>query len=443
MEIKELQDILQSCGVVGAGGAGFPTYAKLTDKADTILLNCAECEPLLKLHRQLLEHHAYEIMKTFHLIAQTVGAAEAIIGVKKSYVQTVRALQQHIEEFPGMRLKLLDEAYPMGDEVVLIYEATGRVVRPGGLPIEQGVAVFNVETVYNAYCALEQKKPVTDKYVSVVAEVSHPVTVRVPIGCTLDDVVALAGNVTVSDPVYFVGGPMMGRIGSGDEPVTKTTNAVLVLPKDHTIVRKKQRTSSIDLKRAASICCQCSTCTDLCPRHALGHPIDPARFMRAAANQDFRDLNPYLDASFCSSCGVCEMYACPQSLAPRSLLADMKAGLRQAGVRPPQNVQAASVRPSREYRKVPEERLMARLGLSRYDVDAPMDETLAPASKVKILLSQHIGAPAKAIVKAGAEVSRGQMIASPAQGLSVGIHASIDGKVTEVTDRHIVIAAVS
>ncbi|MCD7744021.1 MAG: 4Fe-4S dicluster domain-containing protein [Lachnospiraceae bacterium] len=440
MEIKELQDIIQSCGVVGAGGAGFPTYAKLTDKADTILMNCAECEPLLKLHRQVLEKHAHEIMKTFHLIAETVGASEAIIGVKKSYVQTVKALEAHIEEFPEMRLHLLDEVYPMGDEVVLIYEATGRVVRPGGLPIEQGVAVFNVETVYNIFRAVEQKKPVTDKYVSVVAEVSRPVTVRVPLGCTLDDVVAQAGTVTVKDPVYFVGGPMMGRIGSGDEPVTKTTNAILVLPKDHCIVMKKQRTSSIDLKRAASICCQCSTCTDLCPRHNLGHPIDPARFMRAAANQDFRDLNPYLDASFCSSCGVCEMYACPQSLAPRTLLADMKLGLRKAGIKPPQNPAVETVKPSREYRKVPEERLMARLGLSRYDVDAPIDETLVDVPKVKVLLSQHIGAPAKAIVKAGDEVVRGQMIAQPAQGLSVGIHATISGKVTEVTDRHIVIA---
>ncbi|MCD8013935.1 MAG: 4Fe-4S dicluster domain-containing protein [Lachnospiraceae bacterium] len=440
MEIKELQDIIQSCGVVGAGGAGFPTYAKLTDKADTILMNCAECEPLLKLHRQLLEKHAYEIMKTFHMIAETVGASEAIIGVKKSYVQTVKALQAHIEEFPGMRIHLLDEVYPMGDEVVLIYEATGRVVRPGGLPIEQGVAVFNVETVYNVFRAVEQKKPVTDKYVSVVAEVSKPVTVRVPLGCTLDDVVAQAGTVSIKDPVYFVGGPMMGRIGSGEEPVTKTTNAILVLPKDHCIVMKKQRTPSIDLKRAASICCQCNTCTDLCPRHNLGHPIDPARFMRAAANQDFRDLNPYLDASFCSSCGVCEMYACPQSLAPRTLLADMKLGLRKAGIKPPQNPAVEPVKPSREYRKVPEERLMARLGLSRYDVDAPMDETLVDVPKVKVLLSQHIGAPAKVIVKVGDEVARGQMIAEPAQGLSVGIHATISGKVTEVTDRHIVIA---
>ena len=232
----------------------------------------------------------------------------------------------------------------------------------------------------------------------------------------------------------------MGRIGSGSEPVTKTTNAILVLPKDHVIVMKKQRSSSIDLKRAASICCQCNTCTDLCPRNNLGHPIDPALFMRAASNGDFRNLNPYLDANFCSSCGVCEMYSCPQSLAPRSLLADMKGGLRKAGVKPPQGVQAAPVPSAREFRKVPEERLMARLALTKYDKDAPMDETLVAVPKVKILLSQHIGAPAQAIVSVGDEVTRGQMIAKPANGLSVGIHATICGKVTEVTDRHIVIA---
>ena len=440
MEIKELQKIIQENGVVGAGGAGFPTYMKLTDKADTILMNCAECEPLLKLHRQLLEKHAYEIMKTFHMVAETVGASEAIIGIKRSYTQTVNALKQHIEEFPGMRIHLLDEVYPMGDEVVLIYEATGRVVRPGGLPIEQGVAVFNVETLYNVYRAVESGKPVTDKYVSVVAEVNKPVTVRVPLGCTLEEVVEQAGGITVKDPVYFVGGPMMGRIGQPSDPVTKTTNAILILPKDHLIVQKKQRTSSIDLKRAASICCQCNTCTDLCPRNNLGHPIDPARFMRAASNHDFQDLNPYINASFCSSCGVCEMYACPQSLAPRTLLADMKGGLRNAGIRPPQGVQPVPVKESREYRKVPEERLMARLGLTRYDKNAPLDETLVPVPKVRILLSQHIGAPAQAIVKAGDQVERSQMIGAPANGLSVGIHASITGKVTEVTDRYIVIA---
>ena len=95
------------------------------------------------------------------------------------------------------------------------------------------MAVFNVETLYNVYRAVESGKPVTDKYVSVVAEVNKPVTVRVPLGCTLEEVVEQAGGITVKDPVYFVGGPMMGRIGQPSDPVTKTTNAILILPKDH------------------------------------------------------------------------------------------------------------------------------------------------------------------------------------------------------------------
>lgn len=439
MNIKELSKIVQENGVVGAGGAGFPTYVKLDERANTILMNCAECEPLLKLHRQLLQQHAYEIMKTFSMIADMVKADEAIICIKKEYKATVDAMEQYVGEFPKIRIQLLPSVYPMGDEIVMIYEATGRVVKPGGLPINEGVAVFNVETIYNIYRALELKQPVTDKVVSVVAEVSNPVTVRVPLGCTIGEVVALAGATTVKDPVYFVGGPMMGNIGSADQPVTKTTNAILVLPKNHLLVQKKQTRASVQINRAASICCQCQMCSDMCPRHALGHPIEPHLFMRAASNKDFQDLNPFVNTHFCSSCGVCELFACPQGLAPRSLMAEYKAGLKKGGVQIPKDPKVTPVLPSREYRKVPEERLEARLGLSRYNVDAPLNDTVVPMNKVKVLLSQHIGAPAKAIVKAGDTVEAGQMIGQPADGLSVGIHASISGKVTEVTGAYVII----
>lgn len=128
MDINELKKIMQENGIVGAGGAGFPTYAKLDERANTILLNCAECEPLLKLHRQLLEKHAYEIMKTFSMIADVVGANEAIIGVKESYVDTIKALNTYVDEFPKVRIHQLPEVYPMGDEVVLIYEDRKSVV---------------------------------------------------------------------------------------------------------------------------------------------------------------------------------------------------------------------------------------------------------------------------------------------------------------------------
>lgn len=444
MEIQTLKQTLRENGIVGAGGAGFPTYAKLDERAEIIIMNCAECEPLLKLHRQLLERHAEEILRTFDEMARTVGAGEAVIGIKEEYKAAVKAIERYIDAYPNMRVQLLDSAYPMGDEVVLIYEATGRVIRPGGLPIEEGVAVFNVETVYNVWRALERQTPVIDKLVSVVGEVEHPVTVRVPVGASIRDVVAHAGEITVKDPAYLVGGPMMGNLAEETDVVTKTTNAVIVLDRGHSLIQRKNRNAGIDLKRAASSCCQCETCTSLCPRHALGHPIEPHKFMRSAANKDFQDMNVFLNTFFCSSCGLCENFSCPQGLSPRSLIADYKLGLRKAGVKVPAGVKPSGVEKGREYRKAPTERLEARLGLSGYNVDAPLqpDEYWKEKRlihKVKILLSQHIGAPAVSIVQKGATVKCGECIAKPADGLSVGIHASMDGIVREVTEKYILI----
>jgi len=439
MDIKELADILRENGVVGAGGAGFPTYAKLNQAADTIILNCAECEPLLKLHQQLLEQYAYEILEALHLIGQAVGAKDVVIGIKNAYKKTIAALNEWIGEYPEMRLGLLDEVYPAGDEVVLLYEVTKRVVRPGGLPIECGAAIFNVETVYNVYRAVRHKIPNMDKVVSVVGEVEHPVTVRVPLGTSIEETVALAGGITTERPVYFIGGPMMGTIGNGTGPVTKTTNAVLVLPEDHIIIRKKQRKASIDLKRAAASCCQCTMCTDLCPRHQLGHPVTPNEFMRAATCKDLQQSQVYLNTMFCSSCGLCEMYSCMQSLAPRSLMAEYKEGLRANGVKLPRDVEAVPVDESRKYRKVPMKRLMARLELTKYDRPAPLDNETKAVRRVKILMSQHIGAPAVPGVAVGDVVKAGQVVGLAADGLSVAVHASISGKVLGVTDKYVII----
>lgn len=448
MTVEELKGIIRENGIVGAGGAGFPTYMKIDKRANTILLNCAECEPLLRLHRQLLKHHAREIVGAFDMIAETVGASEAVIGIKEEYKSTIEALNACLSSYPRVRIKLLPGSYPMGDEVVLIYEATGKVISPGGLPIEAGVAVFNVETVYNVYKAVEKSEPVVDKVVSVVGEVVSPVTVRVPLGMPLEEVVALAGGEKLlpskgnrssgqDELVYLVGGPMMGRIGSRYEPVTRTTNAILVLPGQHQIIQRKQMPASIGMKRAASSCCQCQMCTDLCPRHMLGHPIEPHRFMRAMSNHDYGDMDAFLNLFFCSSCGLCEMFSCPQGLSPRTLIADCKDGLRRAGIKPPKDVKASPVPEAREYRKVPEPRLEARLGLSKYESEAPLNDTVQSAAQVRLLFSQHIGAPAACVVTRGESVIRGQMIARAAEGLSVPLHASISGKVTDITDTYV------
>ncbi|WMJ88678.1 4Fe-4S dicluster domain-containing protein [Anaerocolumna sp. MB42-C2] len=443
MDIKELTSRLRECGIVGAGGAGFPTYAKIDKKADTIILNCAECEPLLKVHRQLLQKYAYEIMSALDIIAVAVEANEVIISVKETYTKTVEAVKANLGSFPGIKLKLLNEVYPMGDEVVLIYETTGKKVPPGSIPIEAGIAVFNVETVFNIYKAVTNNEPVHSKYLTVAGEVKTPITIKAPIGMSVEAAVELAGGSKTKNHVYIMGGPMTGNIADAYDTVKKTTNAILVLQSDHTVVHKKTGNSSIDMKRAMASCCQCEMCTDLCPRHLLGHPITPHLFMRAATSGVTQDLAPFLDTMFCCSCGICEMFACPQDLSPRKLITEYKAGLRNKGIPIPKGIPSKDTDPMREYRKVPMERLTARLGLLEYDVDAPLDEKDVAASQVKISLSQHIGAKALAVVKKNTLVNRGDMIAKAEEGkLSASVHASISGEIIEVNDSFIIIKSI-
>ncbi len=436
MNYNELVKTIKDSGVVGAGGAGFPSYAKLDKRADTLILNCAECEPLLKLHRQLLERNAYEILSTLDLISKTVGAERVIIGIKGSYKNALAAVAAYKDSFNNISICRLPEVYPAGDEIVLIHEATGRTVRPGALPISVGVTVFNVETIYNVYRALEGQN-VTHKFVTIAGEVKNPMTLRVPIGSSIGELIDYAGGSTLEDYVIVLGGPMMGTIGSRYDVVKKTTNAVLLLPQDHYIVKKKQAKTSIDIKRAMAACCQCTYCTDLCPRALLGHPIDPAKFM---LNASHTMSTPYLDAAYCSGCGLCEMYSCGQGLSPRELLSAVKAQNRQDGLKP-ENSEGAPVSPARRYRRVPMKRLAARIGVDKYNKTAPMlDDVIAPKS-VMIMLSQHIGAPAKAMVAPGETVKCGQMIAAAVEGLSVNIHSSVDGTVKSVTDKFIKIDA--
>ncbi len=440
MNIDQLKDLLRENGIVGAGGAGFPTYAKLDSRADTLILNCAECEPLLRLHRQVLKMYTHEILSTLYEISKILEVKTVYIGIKGSYKRTVAAVSEEISSFDNMKICTLPEIYPAGDEVVLTYEATGRVVPAGGIPISVGVVVLNVETVYNIYRAM-QGDPVTHKYITITGEVKNPVTLYAPIGITIEKLLEAAGGVTIDDPAYVLGGPMMGSLGSPFDTVTKTSNAVLVLPKTLPLVQKKKSKTSIDIQRAMSSCCQCSYCTSLCPRALLGHPIDPSAFMLAASHGVTSDTAPYVNAMFCSGCGLCEMYSCTQGLSPRTLLTATKKGLQKQGIRAPQDARQRAVESARDMRMIPLSRLRSRLGLDPYNNSAPVSEQPLRFGKLFVSLSQHIGAPAVPVVKKGDKVTAGQMIASPAENaLSVAIHSPVDGTVTEITKTKITIS---
>ena len=430
MQLEQLAAQLKNSGTVGAGGAGFPSYAKLDSRADTVILNCAECEPLFKVHRQLLERYAFEIISALCQVADAVGADTAIIGVKPSYVGAVDAVKSLLPSFPKARLSLLPEVYPAGDEVVLIYETTGRVVPPGGLPIDVGTTVFNVETMLNAWRFLQDGKPVTHKYIMIGGAVKQPVTLLAPIGMAFSELVSLAGGANCGNPVYLNGGPMTGRIASSHDVVTKTTNAVLVLPRDHYVIQKRLAKAANSVKRAMSACCNCRMCTDLCPRNLLGHPIDPQAFMNGLAKNKTDDVSPFLHTFSCSQCGLCELFACGQELSPRTLIGICKTGLQKNGVRPQKGLQPRPVPEQRAYRQIPVSRLTSRLGLTPYDVPAPLDERKLHPQVLSIPLQQHIGAPAQSLVAAGDHVQAGQKIAAVPDGaLGAPIHCPADGVV--------------
>ena len=233
---------------------------------------------------------------------------------------------------------------------------------------------------------------------------------------------------------------MMGRIASPSESVTKTTNSIFVFPSNHYIVMKARSEVRIELGRAAASCCQCRMCTELCPRYNIGHPIEPNKIMLAAACNDFHNPDAFLNTFYCSGCGVCELFACPQGLSPRKMVQAVKTALRKNGVKPPKDDRAKEVNPMRDMRRVPLDRLASRLGVKKYQVQAPLDNRLIDGfSEVNILCSQHIGAPAVPIVKMGDRVKKGQVIAKAADGLSVNIHASIDGLVTAVSTKSITV----
>jgi len=391
--LDNIKRVIEKAGVVGAGGGGFPAHLKLDSRCKTILLNCAECEPLLQVDQLLLTHFTKEILHTLNLLAEILNA-NVIVAVKKSYTAAVSAVRQNLplqmheystiysdearvsNGLPRVTLCELGDFYPAGDEIVLIYEATGTVIPPGSLPIESGFVVFNVETVYNMRCALEYGQSVTHKWVTITGEVQNPTTVSIPIGTTVEEAVEIAGGATVGNPSYITGAMMGGVVPSSFE-ITKTTGGIIVLPAGHALVRKPC-TNAVALNRVASACCQCRTCTDMCPRALLGHPIQPHRIMRALSARNANDSATH-GIMHCSACGVCETIACPQSLAPRTLIKQFKSALTKGGVTAEKCT--AVVSPARRGRMVDATRLKIRLGLQKYDNHTSLFQKAKPGIK--------------------------------------------------------------
>lgn len=428
----ELNKIVCDAGILGAGGAGFPTHVKINCKAEIILANGAECEPLLRVDQQVMQVYAAEVVRGIQAVKEFTGAKRAVICLKEHYADAVRALRKATED-TDVELHLLDAYYPAGDEQQIVYEVTGRVVPTGGLPLDVGAVVCNVSTLMNIAAALDGKK-VVDKHVTVGGAVKTPVTLRVPVGTMLSELLAAAGG-TTEDCVYIIGGPCMGRVVDTLEiPVTKTTGGLLAIPKNHPLLQKKS--DSIDLRLIMAVCCQCSMCTQMCPRNALGLNVQPHKAMRSLANGI--DLMGDFNGIFsCCNCGLCTYYACNFGLKPSQVMQTLKSAIASKGTRARKEVYGAPDG-GLENKKVPVSRLIARLGLSEYDVPAPLNDKLMTVERVRIELKMGVGAPSVPKVAVGDKVRKNQLIADIADGkLGVKMHASLSGTVTAVTDTYI------
>ncbi len=435
--MTNLLDAVKQAGVVGAGGAGFPTYQKLDARADLLIANGAECEPLLNKDQVVMQDFADELLAGMQLAMTQIGAAEGIIGLKQKHVHSIEVLQPKLPA--NIRLLQMPSVYPAGDEYELVYEATGRQIPSGGLPKEIGVVVQNVETLFNVQRASEGQA-VTHTMISVHGSVAKPYTDWLPIGCTMADALALAGGTTIDDFVVVDGGPMMGAmIEDMSTVITRTSSGLIVVPRESRLARRKMTPERAYKRHGKSACDQCSLCTEMCPRYLLGYPIKPHLVMRSLLTTGEMSETLTINAQACCECNVCSMWACPEELDPSAICVATKRDLRaRDALLSPQQLQALTtpVHPMREYRGVPTARLTRRLGLGRYDkVKALYVKNDFVPREVRIPLQQHIGAPAVASVKPGDKVRAGDEIGAAAtDALGVPVHASIDGTVRTVAD---------
>ncbi|MDI3519825.1 MAG: hypothetical protein PWQ34_1972 [Caldanaerobacter sp.] len=435
----EVTKILKEKGVVGAGGAGFPTYAKLKKEGIlSYIVNGIECEPLLWVTKEILKRFPEKVAMGLAALKNYTNSKEAFIAVKSKYKHLFGNLEEFIQsENLDIRIFYAGDFYPAGDEQILVYEITGKVVPPGGIPLMVGAVVNNVETVYNVYNALFEGKPVTEKFITVSGDIEKPVTVKVPIGMKISSILEQF-EIEYEKKVIIDGGPIMGKIISKDDVITKTSGGILVFEKKHPVVSKKMTPIEQILRKARTCCIQCRYCTDQCPRYLLGHEIEPHKIMISLAfNLEEKFLK---SALICSECGVCEMYSCPQGLSPRRVNQYLKGLFAKKGVKYSAEKKEYSARQNRDLRKIPTSRLLTRMSLDKYEKEPEFIDEKLKTDEVKIYTKQHIGAKAIPVVQRGDKVNEGDVLAKVEENLlGADIHASIPGIVTDVTEDFVII----
>lgn len=321
---SELIAAVRASGLVGLGGAGFPTHVKLNtpeDKnIDTLIINAAECEPYITVdYRECLEN-SWNIMNGVYLLQELLGFEKVIIAVEDNKPEAIKILKNiadsDLDHGNKVRLMTLKSRYPQGAEKMMVLSATGRKVPAGGLPSDVGCVVMNVASTAFISRYIRTGKPLTSRSVTVSGNcIKNPMNVRVPVGTELQKIIDFCGGFKSEPYKILSGGPMMGTAVTGtDVPLLKSNNAILAFSKDEARVKPERD------------CIRCGRCHNACPMSLI-----PTRIEKYAALGDAEMLKK-LGTAVCMECGSCA-YSCP---AGKPLVQHMRLAkdvMRKAGIK--------------------------------------------------------------------------------------------------------------
>ena len=293
---EDLINAIKNSGMVGLGGAGFPTYAKFTTNKtiETLVINGAECEPYITSDTATMIERADDIKVAVEAIVKYFNVKEVVLGIEKGSDEAQKKMEELASQIPNMSVKVLAKIYPQGGEKVLVYNTTGKVIGSGMLPIDVGCVVINCSTMANIGKYILTGMPLVERCITVDgASVKEPKIVVAPVGTALKDVFDFCGGFNEEPFSVLYGGPMMGiAVPDLSVPVLKQTNAILALTKKETSVPKE------------TACIRCGACVMNCP-----FGITPPAITKAYKNKDV-DAMVKAGTELCMECGCCS-YNCP------------------------------------------------------------------------------------------------------------------------------------
>ncbi|MDX9758512.1 MAG: electron transport complex subunit RsxC [Bacteroidota bacterium] len=296
--VEQIRTRVRDAGIVGQGGAAFPTYVKLTPpegkRIDTVILNGCECEPYLTRDDRFMLERPDAIVSGLRLIMRALDVATGVIGIENNKPQAIAAMEKAVAGKPGVSVCPLKTKYPQGAEKMLIKAVRGREVPPGKLPLDVGVVIQNIGTAVAIHDAIASGEPSITAALTVTGRgIRTPKNLLVPVGTPLSDVIAFCGGLTEDAAKVIVGGPMMGVAQHNlQAPVMKATSGIVVLTRDEVAAHEE------------TACLRCGRCVDVCPLH-----LNPSRLARLAQRGMIEEAEQ-LNITVCMECGSCA-FTCP------------------------------------------------------------------------------------------------------------------------------------